>query len=169
MLSDGRGCNVALFEDYGKAENDQGERFVYAKDGDKEIAFYVRRIPLDVYRKLNKRYGKEETTVEDGFKRVVMLRNEDEWMNFLTDQACFALVSAENLVVNVKDQESAKEWSRLLSKTVEIGELVLDGPLSDGAKKRLILIAPRLGTWLVQRAVEVQKKNQAVEEELTGN
>lgn len=162
---------MALLVDFADHKNDPGEPFVYATDPEsgEQVTFFIRRIPLDVYRRLSKQYGREETVVKDGIKERVQTRSEDEWYEFLMAQAVVALADVKNVIIRVSDEEGAKEWSKALGRPVEQGDLRLDGQLTDGARKRLLKILPKLGTWIMVKCAEVARKYAASEEELAGN
>jgi hypothetical protein len=163
---------MAFIEDYGKPEGDPGRPFVYGHDPETkvEIIMFVRRIPLNMYNAINKRYGKEERQImADGGTEIRRVRSEDDWFRFVRDHASFCLADVQNLTINVRDDESAKKWSQALNREVEQGPLTLDGILTGEAKKRLLTLAPKLGGFIIEMSQKLNEEYAKREEELAGN
>jgi hypothetical protein len=161
------------FEVFDDPNHDPGTRFVFAKDPStqEDVAVFVRRVPLDEYRKLAKRYGKEERRDTGDGIEIQRVRSEEEWLAFLTDQASIALASVENLHLKLKDDEAVRSWGQALGaqfskdQEIDLGQFALNAQ----AKRKLFSLIPKLAGFVVNKSVDVQKAFAAHEEELSGN
>ena len=132
---------MAPIRDFGRPENDEGEWVPFGEDA--PFRLRIRRIPYEVGRQIDQRYGRESVVQgNDGIRRPQLERTRDEWLQTMIDKAAFALVDSEGLEIEVADEEARAFYaSALKDEALMVGATVrLDGHLSHVAiKKRLLL------------------------------
>jgi len=130
---------MAPIRDFGRPENDEGEWVPFGEDA--PFRLRIRRIPYEIGRQIDLRYGREIVVQGgDGIRRPQLERSRDEWLQAMLDKAAFALVDSEGLEVEVADAEARGFYAAAFKDdSITVGAtVVLDGHLrNDAVKKRL--------------------------------
>lgn len=173
--------------DYGKPENDLGEWVDFGKDA--PFRLRLRRIPGEKIEEIERRHSKTKNfEVRDGVRRPVL--DTESILASLTDKAIWSWTDAEGLEITAGDEESAKLWSKMLSREIEQGATFsLSGPSLTAEAKRRVLFNHRpfarvdrqndsggmteveedIGRFIVTEAARLQKSFGQKREEQAGN
>jgi hypothetical protein len=143
-----------------------------------EVAMFVRRMPIEQQNDLNRMY-KSKREIKDGFKNV---RTEEYWETEAidrvgTEKAVWMLVSFENFVVEIGDEEAVlmykkgfEENGKPIPPECKVGGWIfLDGILTEEIKRHLINRFSGLKSKILAEAGKHQDLEKEEEERLRKN
>lgn len=161
---------MALFEDFGKPENDEGTWHQFAVDPETRlpVELRIRIIPFEVTVRLEKKHGHEETATDNlGRKRPQRVRTDEETINWMWDRAEWAWTDSRNFEIRLRDDESADFYNRHMKPVTPYkpGDTV---PITKetavpAVKRRLFSKSLDLSRYINEKAEEMREKSETRE------
>jgi hypothetical protein len=156
---------VALFEDFGVAENDEGvwKHFTMDPETKLPVELRLRAIPFEVTVRLERKHGHEETVSDArGFKRSQRVRTDEETIAWMWDRAEWAWTDARNFEIRLRDADSAEFYNRHLKPVTpyKAGDVVtlLKESLITAVKRRLFAKNLALSRYINETVEEMREK-----------
>ena len=140
-------------------DDDPGQWFVYGKDGDKDVRFRVRPLPLWKNAEIQRTFeGMTRQVKVDRQGTAETTRNLEKEVGAVLARASYSLIDSENCRVEVPSEKAAQAYRELLKdSSIQAGDVVaLDGRWTDELRKDFLTDTASVGVpaWIVERAAE---------------